>query len=168
MPEDKWAPQVPTGGYPEELTIEEWIGQAIGSASMCWEFPERAGVFDDAYAKRISDSLTDYVRGQIRKAVAAAEEEHLSPAQLVDNNILAVDVGNGVNVQMDLNETEVLLAQEEPAYGPYATGKQLMTLKGEQLGYAVSSLASGNSQIRRVLVELQTIPVVPVKKLPKD
>ena len=36
---------------------------AIGAASMCWEHPERAGVFDSTRALEIADQLKQYLVG---------------------------------------------------------------------------------------------------------
>jgi len=35
------------------------IFQALGAASVCWEFPERAGVFDSTRAKQIGEALVE-------------------------------------------------------------------------------------------------------------
>jgi hypothetical protein len=41
------------------LTIQEAVFQAIGAASVCWEHPEKAGVFDSDRAKDIGNGLLD-------------------------------------------------------------------------------------------------------------
>jgi len=35
------------------------IYEAVGHASVCWEFPEKAGVFDTEEASRVADELYD-------------------------------------------------------------------------------------------------------------
>lgn len=39
------------------LSRESMVMQALGAASMCWEHPERAGVFQDGRAKAIGEKL---------------------------------------------------------------------------------------------------------------
>lgn len=36
-----------------ETPIEQLIGEAVGAASMCWEYPELAGVFQSDRASAI-------------------------------------------------------------------------------------------------------------------
>ena len=44
-----------------ETPIGEVFGQAVGAASMCWEHPERAGVFDDQAASAIVEALMEWL-----------------------------------------------------------------------------------------------------------
>jgi hypothetical protein len=46
--------------------IEEFIGQAVGAASMCWENPEGAGVFDADRAKQIVEEIMDHLAVLLR------------------------------------------------------------------------------------------------------
>ena len=39
----------------------------IGQASMCWEEPEKAGVFDTEKAVEIADALCHYIADKIEK-----------------------------------------------------------------------------------------------------
>lgn len=57
-------------------TLEELVFQALGAASMCWENPAGAGVFESDRAKEIGDELLARLRE--REAVAAwhAAEGH--------------------------------------------------------------------------------------------
>lgn len=43
------------------VDIERFIGEAVGAASMCWEKPEGAGVFDSVRAARIVDEIMDHL-----------------------------------------------------------------------------------------------------------
>lgn len=52
----------------EDISLREALGQALGAASMCWEHPEKAGVFDSTRA------------GEVYKALWALIEEK-RPAQ---------------------------------------------------------------------------------------
>lgn len=40
-------------------TAEEAIFQALGAASVCWQFPEKAGIFESDRAKFIGDQLIE-------------------------------------------------------------------------------------------------------------
>jgi len=48
------------------LPLQEFIGQAVGAASMCWESPERAGVFDSARAQRIVEETMRRISEALR------------------------------------------------------------------------------------------------------
>lgn len=47
-------------------TLEELVFQAIGAASMMWEHPERAGVFESDRAKTLGDELLARLRERYR------------------------------------------------------------------------------------------------------
>jgi hypothetical protein len=40
-----------------DISLHEALGQALGAASMCWEFPHAGGVFQSERAVRIYDQL---------------------------------------------------------------------------------------------------------------
>jgi hypothetical protein len=44
------------------LPLEVVIFQALGAASVCWETPEGAGVFDSTRAKAIGDAVLSYLK----------------------------------------------------------------------------------------------------------
>jgi hypothetical protein len=46
---------------PTPLTREQAIFQALGAASVCWENPGGAGVFDSSRCKEIGDALLAYL-----------------------------------------------------------------------------------------------------------
>lgn len=46
--------------------IEEFIGQAVGAASVCWENPGGAGVFDADRAKQITEEVLDHLAVLLR------------------------------------------------------------------------------------------------------
>lgn len=46
--------------------IEEFVGQAIGAASVCWENPGGAGVFDSTRAAQIADEIMDHLAVLLR------------------------------------------------------------------------------------------------------
>ena len=50
---------------PRMDTIEGKVYFAIGAAGMCWESPNRAGVFDSVQAKEIGDALIVEIRKYI-------------------------------------------------------------------------------------------------------
>ena len=47
--------------------IRKRILTDIGQASMCWEYPERAGTFDTKKAVEIGDALCQYIVDKIEK-----------------------------------------------------------------------------------------------------
>lgn len=50
----------PTGG--EGVPLSEWIGQALGAASVCWTNPGGAGDFDSTEAGRIYEAVHAHVQ----------------------------------------------------------------------------------------------------------
>lgn len=48
-----------------DCDLKTFIGEAIGAASMCWETPEGAGVFDSTRASAIVDAI--YERAMRRR-----------------------------------------------------------------------------------------------------
>lgn len=44
------------------ISVEAMVFQALGAASVCWEHPEAAGVFDSTRARQIGDALVDALR----------------------------------------------------------------------------------------------------------
>jgi hypothetical protein len=54
--------------FPEwkiDTPLEEVIGNAIGAGSMCWEHPEKAGVFDTERASQIMDEVVANIRHKL-------------------------------------------------------------------------------------------------------
>jgi hypothetical protein len=58
-----------------DITLDEALGQALGAASMCWQYPERAGIFDDQRAARIMDQLKKLLAEKARDERRALAEE---------------------------------------------------------------------------------------------
>lgn len=52
------------GEIPEDLPLNEWVGQALGAASMCWD-PRPIGVFDGTRCAHIMDGLMAHINGVI-------------------------------------------------------------------------------------------------------
>jgi len=48
------------------LGLEEFIGQAVGAASMCWENPEGAGAFDSTRAQQIVEEIMRRISEALR------------------------------------------------------------------------------------------------------
>jgi hypothetical protein len=48
------------------VDIEQFIGEAVGAASMCWSNPEGAGVFDSERAARIAEEIKDHLAVLLR------------------------------------------------------------------------------------------------------
>lgn len=55
-----WQPTARDNETPEEIPLSQWIGEALGAASMCWD-PRPEGVFDGESAGKIADSLEAHV-----------------------------------------------------------------------------------------------------------
>lgn len=48
--------------WTEDTPVHEAVMQAIGAASVCWENPGGAGVFDSGRAVDLSNELLDFLR----------------------------------------------------------------------------------------------------------
>lgn len=46
----------------DATTLEECVFQALGAASVCWENPRGAGVFDSSRAHEVGDELVERIR----------------------------------------------------------------------------------------------------------
>lgn len=49
------------GSPGEPGTLREVVFQAVGAASVCWDTPQDAGVFDSTRAKEIGDDVVAWV-----------------------------------------------------------------------------------------------------------
>jgi hypothetical protein len=84
----RWRPTAGVGRTVAELSLDEWVGQALGSASMCWSNPAGAGEFDSTQCKYVLDGLmahlNEVISGVIAgttKAVALALSDAPAPKQ---------------------------------------------------------------------------------------
>jgi hypothetical protein len=48
-------------GSDQDITLNEALGQALGAASMCWQYPERAGEFQSERAARIYGAIRAFI-----------------------------------------------------------------------------------------------------------
>jgi hypothetical protein len=46
------------------MTLQEEIYTAIGEASMCWEQPEKAGIFNEKQANVVAEKLLKHVQAE--------------------------------------------------------------------------------------------------------
>lgn len=51
---------------PELADLATLVREAVGTASMCWEHPERAGEFDGKQANRVADNLLAVIGRQVQ------------------------------------------------------------------------------------------------------
>ena len=58
---EPWAPDL--RGASDRLASA--VGQAVGSASMCWENPAGAGIFDSDAASRVVTGLVQWIRTEL-------------------------------------------------------------------------------------------------------
>jgi hypothetical protein len=65
----EWEPTACGGRSVGDLPLNEWVGQALGSASMCWESVGRAGVFDSDRCVEIHDGLMAHLNEVINTVI---------------------------------------------------------------------------------------------------
>jgi hypothetical protein len=53
------------GRWSIDTPVHEAVMQALGEASMCWEHPECAGVFDSEHAINIGEDLLTLLRAKL-------------------------------------------------------------------------------------------------------
>lgn len=45
----------------DEERLERYVFEALGEASMCWQYPFNGGVFDSGRAKKIGEELIEHI-----------------------------------------------------------------------------------------------------------
>lgn len=69
--EDKrWRPNPGVGRTVAELSLDEWVGQALGSASTCWANPAGAGEFDSSRCRWVLDGLMGHLNKVVDGVIA--------------------------------------------------------------------------------------------------
>lgn len=66
----RWTPTVLEGESLEDVSLDRWIGEALGAASTCWK-QGTIGEFDSTRVKMINDSLAAHVQEVIDRATKA-------------------------------------------------------------------------------------------------
>lgn len=64
---------------PRPRTIHQAIGEAVGAASMCWENPRGAGVFDSTRAAEVVNGLYEELATLFRAELLAAVDPRNRP-----------------------------------------------------------------------------------------
>lgn len=72
--EQAWQPQGRPGESPDDLSMEEWVGQALGAASACWGNLPEAGVFDSTRCVGIAKGLNAHIDRMVRLLVEEGQQ----------------------------------------------------------------------------------------------
>lgn len=67
-PAAPWQPTARPGETPDDLPLEEWVGQALGAASSCWTNLRGAGEFDSTRCAAIMIALMARINTEISNA----------------------------------------------------------------------------------------------------
>lgn len=121
----------------EQRTLETMVFEALGAASMCWDHPERAGVFDDTRAREIGEKLLAELRGGDHCTVCSRRHRK-APSQASDTSAAAA---RSVVPHLNRIRTEVLKTLRD--LGGSATADELQEASG-----------LGGSTVRPRLIEL--------------
>lgn len=76
---ETWQPVAPTDKPIEDLSLDEWVGQALGVASSCWDNLTSAGVLDSTRCKAIYDALMAHINEVIDGVIAGTTEAVTCP-----------------------------------------------------------------------------------------
>jgi hypothetical protein len=58
---EPWQPTVREGEKLEDVAFSQWVGEALGAASMCWVGGTGSLEFDSAACARINDALMAHI-----------------------------------------------------------------------------------------------------------
>lgn len=75
----RWLPTVPTDGTIENVSLDQWVGEALGAASMCWVPKPSTQVFDGTRAQWIADSLNAHIQAVIDAVIAGTAKAVSEP-----------------------------------------------------------------------------------------
>lgn len=70
---EAWHPVVPEGRKLDDVSLDEWVGQAIGTASTCWLGMPDDLVFDSQKAAAIADALLSQFKLMLKAFVDESE-----------------------------------------------------------------------------------------------
>lgn len=119
-----WHPTVREGDRLEDVSLDQWVGEALGAASMCWsETPK--GVFDSTRAAAIADALLGQFKLMLRAFVDESERrrkvsdgyllERLSQIEDLhydEETLEKVRVGLGTVLSKERNITDAITAMQ--------------------------------------------------------
>lgn len=69
-----WRPNPGSDGRVEDLSLDEWVGQALGSASSCWGNLRGAGEFDSTRCAGILTALMEHINSVIDGVIVGTTE----------------------------------------------------------------------------------------------
>jgi hypothetical protein len=70
----KWTPYVEDGEKLEDLSLNNWVNQALGDAAICWQDITGCGEFDSVQAKKIADGLMAHINKVIDGVIAGTTQ----------------------------------------------------------------------------------------------
>lgn len=74
----EWQPNPGSDGTVDGLSLDEWVGQALGAASSCWSNLRGAGVFQSEQCAEVLDALmahlNEVINGVIEGTTRAVRE----------------------------------------------------------------------------------------------
>ena len=90
----------------ESNSLSDFVMESVGQASMCWEHPERAGVFDDEQAIKIGNGLRQHFADGIGDFATARRRvcDDLSH----DKGDEGLRIGYQSNIAMTIMDSSVL------------------------------------------------------------
>ncbi len=71
--EGSWKPTVREGESADNVSLEDWVGQALGAASTCWVGGTGSLEFDSAKVSRIAESLMAHIEALQQAFILEAE-----------------------------------------------------------------------------------------------
>lgn len=112
-----WVPAARPGEPVEGLALSEWVGQALGAASMCWADVAAAGEFDSSRCGWIFDGLMAHLNAVTAGAGAtgAVEAAPQGPNGSADGFVrLALGPGAAAQIRLATLVLQQALEADEP------------------------------------------------------
>lgn len=95
-----------------DLSLEEAVFQALGAASVCWETPEGAGVFDSSRCRAIGDRLVTHV---IAAKTGKSVSDRVAALRIRYETLLHQQMKSMVRQEEEINTLRARVAHYEGA-----------------------------------------------------
>jgi hypothetical protein len=124
--------------------IEEIVATAIGQASMCWEFPDKAGEFQSDKALEITAETLEKLAIEVNKLVKQTKEEPLNKP-VSKKGFIVLHIGHYDKEELELPEDILNEINSVPVFT--AELINVNCIEAIQLDYSNNAPKYGNTYI---------------------